>query len=178
MHRFLTRFIAALGASAALAGSTLSLAGDEPVRVDPAIWRRALEGINRDAASLAETGGRVTVVHFWADWCGPCKDELPKLQRFYRQAYPALKERGLRVVTVSNDFDRSGARKVIERFDLTVPVFHDPEQRLNRALAETRALPLTVLIDAQRRAQILSIGPFDWKKEKLAKLLSDARPDG
>lgn len=43
----------------------------------------------RDAAGqahkLADYRGKVLVLHFWGTWCGPCRRELPDLQRLVRQ---------------------------------------------------------------------------------------------
>ena len=44
-------------------------------------------------------GGKVTLVNFWATWCGPCISEFPDLQRVHRD----YRSRGLDYVTISID---------------------------------------------------------------------------
>jgi len=49
--------------------------------------------------SLADVKGKVAVVSFWATWCGPCRRELPVLQKLEAQ----YRDRGLALVTVNMD---------------------------------------------------------------------------
>src|SRR5258708_6466759 len=43
--------------------------------------------------------GKLTLVNFWATWCGPCKRELPDLEAMSKELAP----RGLRIIGVSTD---------------------------------------------------------------------------
>ncbi|HEX8431234.1 MAG TPA: TlpA disulfide reductase family protein, partial [Longimicrobium sp.] len=52
--------------------------------------------------SLGDLEGEVVLLNIWATWCGPCRAEMPSLQRLHEQLAP----RGLKVVAVSVDAAR------------------------------------------------------------------------
>jgi thiol-disulfide isomerase/thioredoxin len=49
--------------------------------------------------TLADYRGKVVVLNFWATWCGPCRGELPALDRLQREYGPE----GLVVIAVSDE---------------------------------------------------------------------------
>lgn len=38
--------------------------------------------------SLSKLRGKVVVLHFWGSWCGPCRREIPDLQKLYQSLKP------------------------------------------------------------------------------------------
>ena len=49
--------------------------------------------------SLKESMGKVTLIDFWASWCGPCRQENPNVVAMYNE----LHEKGLNIIGVSLD---------------------------------------------------------------------------
>jgi peroxiredoxin len=89
---------------------------------------------------------KVVVISFMASFCGPCKKEMPYLQRLHQQ-YQA---RGLRVMMVSIDSELEGQQlmtQLIEKNQVTFPVLKD---RFNlvarRYLGAQSPLPSVFLI--------------------------------
>ena len=64
--------------------------------------------------TLAEnSGGKVTLVNFWATWCGPCVDELPDLVKIYHM----YRHRPFNFVTVSVNYpdEQKGVLAALEK---------------------------------------------------------------
>ena len=57
---------------------------------------------------VAPKKGRVLVVHFWATWCEPCREEMPELAA----AAGPVPSRDLAVVLVALDSNRSASVEV------------------------------------------------------------------
>jgi thiol-disulfide isomerase/thioredoxin len=86
--------------------------------------------------------GRVTVLNFWATWCGPCRTELPELQELYNE----LAGKGVVVLAINVDSPRQHVAPFLKRNNLSLPVFFlEPETEASLGL---RSLPTTVLLDA------------------------------
>ena len=76
------------------------------------------------AAVLAEVrrpGAAAVLVNVWATWCGPCREEFPDLLHVARE----LKDRGLRLVLVSVDFEdaQADARTFLGQSGVDFPTF-------------------------------------------------------
>ena len=57
------------------------------------------------------------IVNIWATWCGPCRDEMPKLDQLYRER----KDQGLMVFGISDE-DVPTQRKFVQQIPITYPL--------------------------------------------------------
>jgi thiol-disulfide isomerase/thioredoxin len=96
---------------------------------------------------LGDHKGEVVLVNIWASWCGPCRNEMPKLDRLYQRH----KQQGFAVFGLSDE-----AVDVQRTFLEQVPVTY-PLLTLNRGVPDLyrdiARYPAIFLIDRQGRLQ-------------------------
>lgn len=109
--------------------------------------------------TLYDFRGKLVLVNLWATWCGPCKTEMPTLDRLQAE----LGGPNFEVVAIS--LDREGpeiAAKFLREAGLEhIAVYNDPTGRITPAL-QAFALPVTVLVDARSRHLGRVTGPAEW----------------
>ena len=91
---------------------------------------------------LADRGGSVVYVDFWASWCVPCRQSMPALDALYRKHGPA----GFAVVGVNKDVTEEDAKRFIQRVPVGFPLVADEGDSLARAFG-VKAMPSGYLID-------------------------------
>jgi thiol-disulfide isomerase/thioredoxin len=94
---------------------------------------------------LAHLGVPV-VINLWASWCGPCRAELPQIQRYADRSAGRVRVVGV----ITSDPIRSRPRSLIDDLGLTFPMVDDEAAGLQHAVGAP-ALPMTLLVDARGR---------------------------
>lgn len=138
---------------------------DRPV---PPFTKVTLRG---DSLAAADLEGKITLVNFWATWCGPCVVEMPELIGLRAE----WKDRPFEIVGVSMDeegFDVVGP--FAEDFGVNYPIILD-RGPLADAFGGVYGLPTTFIVDAGGTVLHRYIGlfPFDEVREDLDRMLSD-----
>jgi thiol-disulfide isomerase/thioredoxin len=103
--------------------------------------------------SLASLRGKVTLVNFWATWCGPCRAEIPDLvalQQKYRDQ--------LQILGISEDEALpETVKQFAAKFNVNYPVaMVTPE--LEKLFGNVSALPTTFVIDREGRVVQKHVG--------------------
>jgi len=132
-----------MAALALLAGlfapAPLAARGAEVGQPAPTLVATQLDGRAFDLAALR---GSVVIVNFWATWCGPCRAEMPLLNRFYL----AHRAQGLVLVGVSVD-DRHDRKDVVEVMrQFAYPAVLASTAKAN-GFGPPLAVPMTWIID-------------------------------
>ncbi|MBE9577254.1 TlpA disulfide reductase family protein [Flavobacterium proteolyticum] len=97
--------------------------------------------------SLKETLGKVTIIDFWASWCGPCRGENPNVVALYNEFHA----QGLNIIGVSLDKDAAKWKEAIAKDGLTWPQISNLKY-WNEPIAKmynVESIPATFILDAK-----------------------------
>jgi len=141
--------------------------GIEPGKIMPAYAAVNLDGSKFELAARRK---KVVLLNLWATWCGPCRYEIPELQRIHN-TYAA---RGFEVVGVSLD---EGAVDSVKEFvgenKMTYPVVHDPDGEIANVL-QASVLPTSVMLDRDGRIIWKKVGAILENDEELKTAIEKA----
>ena len=121
-----------------------------PTTPAPDFTLRAMDGPNM---RLQEQRGRVVMINFWATWCGPCRQEMPHLNRLYEK-YAAS---GFVLMSINVDDDTRNAAEVAAKLGVKFPVLWDTDKKVSR-LYDLATMPSTVLIDRDGKVRYVHRG--------------------
>ncbi len=101
--------------------------------------------------SLEDFAGQVVVINVWGQWCGPCRTEMPELQK----VYDATRTAGVAFLGIDvRDNNRQAAIDFIVDRKVTFPSIYDPPMRTMIALGAsypTTVIPSTIVLDRAHR---------------------------
>lgn len=119
----------------------------------PGFVRRNLEG---NAVSLRALRGKVVLLNFWATWCAPCLEEMPRFKGWQGRYGPE----GFQVIAVSMDDTRDPVRAFVGRLRPSFPVVMGDE-KLGNLYGGILGLPVTFLIGRDGRIEARLAGATD-----------------
>lgn len=175
----LARILAMLCASALLASGGAAAQGEAGLRLEPphgvlsadagpsalraapplALEMLAPVGAPVQQVDRAMFAGRVVLVHFFATWCEPCREELPALNRL------AARFADLPLTLLAVDVGEVDARvrRFIETTPVAFPILMDRERLAARAW-DVSVLPASILVGPDGRVRAEAQGPVDWNR--------------
>jgi len=93
------------------------------------------------------------MINFWAHWCGPCRQEMPHLEKLY-QRYRAA---GFEILGVHQDSDPKTADKVLNEISVSFPILYDTTSKVSETY-KVSAMPTTVFVDCDGNLSFLHRG--------------------
>jgi cytochrome c biogenesis protein CcmG/thiol:disulfide interchange protein DsbE len=111
----------------------------------------ARKGLNKRLAALR---GHPAVVNIWAAWCGPCRAEMPVMQR-------VSLDMGTQVAFVGVDLkdNREAARTFLRKIPVTYPSYDDPSGQVYNA-EKLVGVPSTLFFDRRGTQTFVHQGPY------------------
>lgn len=88
---------------------------------------------------------KLTILDFWASWCGPCRQEMPNMISLYEKYQP----KGLAIIGISLDENQEAWTKAIKELGMRWPQLSDLKgwQSAAAELFQVRAIPHVVIVD-------------------------------
>jgi len=128
----------------------------------PALILKDLEG---KEVSLEPVSGKAQVINVWATWCGPCRYELPSLQRLKS----ALDNEKFEVIGVSVDSDDYLVREFLIEKKVSYPNFLDVDSIMVNDVLGVRVYPSTYLVRSDGIIEDVIQGWREWDDPELIK---------
>ena len=115
---------------------------------------------------LFDHHGQVVLINFWATWCPPCLEEMPAMERLYRQH----RDGGFTLVAVSVDADSKLVAPFLTARKFSFPVALDPSMHMANTYG-VRALPSSFIVARDGTLAALAIGPRHWDNDAAHSLI-------
>lgn len=109
--------------------------------------------------------GKVVVIDFWATWCPPCRDSVPKLKAFYR----THKDKGVEMVGISLDRTKDDAAKFVKQNNMDWIQTFDGEGNQTAIRYGIQSIPTIFVVG--KDGVILSVDARDNLTEAVEKAL-------
>lgn len=152
MRAALSSFAAASRRAAWLAmlAAGTAMAAIAPSSTAPDFTLHTMNGPNM---RLQEQRGKVVMINFWATWCGPCRQEMPHLDRLYDK----YKSSGFVLMGINVDDDTRNAAAVAAKLGVRFPVLLDTDKQVSR-LYDLSTMPSTVIVDRDGKVRYVHRG--------------------
>lgn len=129
----------------------------------PDFTLKSLSGAN---LNLTEQRGKIIVLNFWASWCGPCRTEMPVLQKFYDK----YQDLGVSVWGINVEQENQAGRDFLADLNLSFPILFDASNTLS-ATYQVEAMPTTIIVDRDGLVRYAYKGYKPGYEKKYAKAI-------
>lgn len=115
---------------------------------------------------LLDHRGKLVFINFWATWCPPCLEEMPAMERLWRQHQGS----NFVMLAISLDADPKLVEPFLKEHGLTFAVGLDAKMDLANAYG-VRALPSSFIVGRQGDLAALALGPRAWDNDAAHSLI-------
>lgn len=144
---------------------------DEMKRTQRPAKAFSLKSQDGRVSKLDDFKGKLVVLHFWASWCAPCLEEIPRLYEASRNWDPNR----IALVAVTVDKKWADAEKILQKHGAPPASWKtliDPQSEIAESYG-TFEFPETYLISPDQKILYKWVGPQDWKADDIQKLFSE-----
>ena len=128
----------------------------------------SLSDLGGKKVQLKTLRGKLVFLNFFATWCGPCREEMPGMERLFRMH----QDKGFVVLAVNMEESVKTVRPFVQQLKLSFPIVLDTEGTVIRDYG-VRALPVSFLIGRDGNIRWRAIGGRDWESAEARRLFAE-----
>ena len=113
--------------------------------------------------------GKYVLVDFWASWCGPCRQAVPKVKELYAK----YKEKGLDVVSISIDDNKKAWEKAMEEEGMPWQQWLSPDKNKTMKAFLFSGIPTIYILDKEGKIMGSYTGFTESVEKKIAEIMTD-----
>lgn len=143
-----------------------------PFKGNPVPPPLSLYTVHGERVNHTDYTGKVTLVNFWATWCGPCVEEIPSLNRLLEQ----MKGKPFELISIDYAEQRENIRAFMKGVDVDFPVLLDTDGKVS-ALWNVVVFPSTFVIAPDGRIVYGVKGGIHWDTSEIIEKITDLMDD-
>lgn len=130
---------------------------------------KTLDGKDFNLSSVKKTKKKILFVNIWATWCGPCRREMPGLQKLFNKF-----SKQITFVFVSQE-EASVVENFMKEHNYTLPTYLTTEKNIP-AVFKTDAIPTTFIVAPHGSIVFKEVGAMNWDSPEAVKILRNLFP--
>jgi len=125
-----------------------------------------LQNLASTDVALSTYRGKPVILHFFATWCGPCREEMEALRRFVART----KDSDLTVLAVSVGEPADRVRRFFDKTPVNFTIVLDRDMTVTRAW-RVAMLPTTYVLNAELKPKLFLRGEQQWDRLDAAQIV-------
>ncbi|SET38515.1 Peroxiredoxin [Oceanobacillus limi] len=118
-----------------------------------------LTTLDGETVKLSDFQGEKVMLNFWATWCGPCRSEMPDMEKFYHDKDIAI----LAVNLTDTEIRESDVSEFVDEYQITFPILMDETAEVADQY-RINPIPTTYLIDTKGRIHNVAFGALNYER--------------
>jgi peroxiredoxin len=132
----------------------------------PELGLFTLKSLSSSDVALSDFRGKSVIVHFFATWCVPCREEMESLRRFVSRTNNG----DLSVLAVSVGEPEDRVRRFFDAVPVNFPILLDRDMTIARAW-RVATLPTTYVLSPELKPKLILRGAQQWDQLDVAQIV-------
>lgn len=130
-----------------------------PIKVNFPAPYISLNNLAGEKITIADFNQQVVLINNWATWCPPCRDEMPYLEKFFRDH----SHQGFVLIGINAGDSMGEVEAFVEEYNLSFPILLDPNKKALIAFQNDN-LPSSYVINRNGTVVLAWTGPVTQAK--------------